>query len=697
MKNRSRIPMRRVCGLALLPALTLAGLAYTARSGAGGQALALAAVADAPSRHLGRSVVLRGRFAGTGDLFLELHTPFTEASHLNFALWPEPLRFWEPAGREGALPTLYVPRHAAAAEVLAGLRFHDRVEARGWVRADYGGRPWIQIVELRRDARPEMHWPDGLSRRLADADHALASGAPGRAAEIYGAALREGIPPPYRLVALRRAAAAEQAAGRVYAALFLHRQAAEAAPGDAVVWGRLAEAALAADRPEEALKIVDRSLELLNGDGVKGVNGVNVGDGVNGGKAIANADAGGFFDVADDSVLRESGDIDPERTLGGAWSAAEATTLSTRSDLLGLRAEIMGRLGHAAEALALCERAGRDVRLSPLSRAQVYLRRARLQAGARRFAEAAVAYRQAMAADTFWSRCPWLYAEWAAFLRARAENGSDRAARLAGLLEAVEAARRAHELTPGGTPTVLARAAGWAMAELEPSPGQRLPSVWPHTRADTAADAGAFAFDAGLGGLEDGTPRLGAASATAPRLSVLTESLSDALTSMLSEDCLAATGAGDALRMRWVNRGRSRGEALSDLRSLASARGYGAEDDAPEALAALADGFSRLDEAEAAFDLFARAQRHAPWDRDLRARLALAESRARDAREIRDAREAANLASTPALARPSGGPLSGVGGITPSPAPSTPWDAYTPTASSASVASASTPASSRWP
>jgi tetratricopeptide (TPR) repeat protein len=83
------------------------------------------------------------------QLFVPLFSHIKADDYQNFSVWPLDARIWEEAGRMSYVPTVYVRKSNKDLKVVTEAPRYSILEIRGWVSAEYQGRPFIEVVDLR--------------------------------------------------------------------------------------------------------------------------------------------------------------------------------------------------------------------------------------------------------------------------------------------------------------------------------------------------------------------------------------------------------------------------------------------------------------------------------------------------------------------------------------------------------------------
>ena len=99
-----------------------------------------------PKAYLKQRVQFQAYYARRGDMYQVYYTPFHEADFVNFYIWDEGARLWQPEVYRSVYPLLYISRDED--QLLRRLNSLDKfmtIRIYGLVRSAYGGKPWIEV------------------------------------------------------------------------------------------------------------------------------------------------------------------------------------------------------------------------------------------------------------------------------------------------------------------------------------------------------------------------------------------------------------------------------------------------------------------------------------------------------------------------------------------------------------------------
>lgn len=141
--------------LPLVLAVVLAGMAVSKghRSEAGGPIsgarVALSEVAQRPLEYLGGELRFTLAVESQPQTWNPLLTRFGSEDYRAVVAWGDEQPLWERAPYEAPAAMLFARRGSACESVLAGATRYARLDATGIVRQVQGGKPWIELTELR--------------------------------------------------------------------------------------------------------------------------------------------------------------------------------------------------------------------------------------------------------------------------------------------------------------------------------------------------------------------------------------------------------------------------------------------------------------------------------------------------------------------------------------------------------------------
>lgn len=102
-----------------------------------------------PKAYLTQRVQFQVYYARRGDMYQVYYTPFHEADYVNFYVWDEGARLWQPEVYRAVYPLLYISRDQD--QLLRRLNSLDKfmtIRIYGLVKSAYGNKPWIKVEDF---------------------------------------------------------------------------------------------------------------------------------------------------------------------------------------------------------------------------------------------------------------------------------------------------------------------------------------------------------------------------------------------------------------------------------------------------------------------------------------------------------------------------------------------------------------------
>lgn len=134
----------------MIPTLVLTGavLATTAAE-AGGGTLSIRTLEEKPETFLNSRVTVRCIFHGFDDRAAPLATEFAAGRYQNFSAWDDETPIWREDVFVHSSPIFFARFGSPVLKDLAALGKFERIDVSGIVRANYGGEPWIEVLDIR--------------------------------------------------------------------------------------------------------------------------------------------------------------------------------------------------------------------------------------------------------------------------------------------------------------------------------------------------------------------------------------------------------------------------------------------------------------------------------------------------------------------------------------------------------------------
>ncbi|MDR1520710.1 MAG: tetratricopeptide repeat protein, partial [Planctomycetota bacterium] len=227
-----------------------------------GKAYSLENIMKSPREYLEREVFFYCRFASTANLFKNVNTRFNSTEHVNFAVWPDKTVLWDENGRRNILPTLYIPKNKPELlKVLREVGKYELVAVTGVVLNVYANYPWISVTNIEKAEMPGDRLSESAIEHMQSGLEALNAKYGGVAARHFEQALQTGLPPEYLPQAYEKTAYGYLLDNRLGKARDYLRMAVECNMDDPALNLALADITLKMGDPAEALAHCEFSLE----------------------------------------------------------------------------------------------------------------------------------------------------------------------------------------------------------------------------------------------------------------------------------------------------------------------------------------------------------------------------------------------------------------------------------------------------
>lgn len=113
------------------------------------QDVELQAVLDVPQAYLNQRVRFLATFIELTEIYDPTHSPFTPERYLNFAMWDDEARLFDPAIRAKPVVTCYFDKKTAGKSKIASFRKFDLVEVIADVPLTSRNTPWFNVYSIR--------------------------------------------------------------------------------------------------------------------------------------------------------------------------------------------------------------------------------------------------------------------------------------------------------------------------------------------------------------------------------------------------------------------------------------------------------------------------------------------------------------------------------------------------------------------
>jgi tetratricopeptide (TPR) repeat protein len=113
------------------------------------QSVELQDVLSAPQAYLNQRVKFLATFIELTQIYDPTHSPFTPERYLNFAVWDDDARIFEPDVRAKPVVTFYFDKKAAGASTITAMRKYDVIEIIADVPLTSRNMPWFNVYSVR--------------------------------------------------------------------------------------------------------------------------------------------------------------------------------------------------------------------------------------------------------------------------------------------------------------------------------------------------------------------------------------------------------------------------------------------------------------------------------------------------------------------------------------------------------------------
>jgi len=139
--------------------LTGAALLLSAAEAEGGT-ISLRDLKESPTAYVNSRVTVRCIFHGYDDRSAPLATEFTAGRYQNFSAWEDETPIWRQEAFLESSPVFFARFGSPVLKDLSKLKPYERIDVAGIVRTDYGGEPWVEVLDVR--SLGEVYHEDAL-------------------------------------------------------------------------------------------------------------------------------------------------------------------------------------------------------------------------------------------------------------------------------------------------------------------------------------------------------------------------------------------------------------------------------------------------------------------------------------------------------------------------------------------------------